>query len=107
MAWFDASVQSDVVRIGWESLDETGIVGYDIQRQAVDGEYETINSELILADNAGISAGSSYSYEDAGATNDLYRYRLLIVTAAGGVDAYGMSEVLVLGQRLYTPLIFD
>lgn len=107
MAWFEATVQPNSVSIGWESVNESNIVGYSIQRAADFGEIETVNSGLIAAINAGTLDGHIYTFEDTGVTNGGYRYRLVIFRADGGIEHYGRSTVLVLGQRLFTPLVFD
>ena len=67
----------------WESANEANIGGYNVLRQAPDGGFVAVNSELIFAEHAGAAAGSRYEFWDSDLSPGTYSYILELVRLDG------------------------
>ncbi len=75
--------EDNTVTITWETLNETTMLGFNVQRGATkDGEFANLNAELIAAATPGAITGNSYEYVDTTAeAGNTYYYRLQVLRA--------------------------
>ena len=80
--------------LAWTSVTEVDMVGFNILRQDGSNAPVQINSELIIAENAGQPNGAEYAYLDAGMSDDQqYTYLLEIVMADGRTETSVLDTV--------------
>ena len=61
------------------------MAGFNVLRQAGDGELTTLNSELLFAQNAGMNQGAAYSFIDTTAPEGVLIYVLEAVKLDGSM----------------------
>lgn len=106
LAGFQGRRQSGAVLLGWQTLQETGVAGFEIERATTStGPWKRVSQALVPA--RGDQAGATYSFNDLGApAGDLW-YRLVLVTEEGRRYGYGPLHVALQaerGARLYLPV---
>ncbi|MBP7961500.1 MAG: hypothetical protein KA003_05980 [Caldilineaceae bacterium] len=99
----DAS--SGVVTVGWQTVSETDIAGFNLSRTRGDGVTELVNSQLIPAQNSGQPTGSWYTVLDTQTSRGVtYTYTLQFIMADGRLTNHPLGSVFV-GYTLYLPLV--
>ena len=93
LAGFSATPAPDGIAVGWETVEELNIAGFNVLRQAGDGEFVILNSELLFAQNAGANQGAAYSFMDTAAPEGILTYVLQVVRLDGSVETLGEVEV--------------
>ncbi len=92
-----AHAEAGRVTVRWVTLAELGTVAYDLQRQAADGSWLTVNEHPIFAWNSPL--GATYSTADSGArARRDYVYQLVEELALGGSQLHGPFAVTVSGE---------
>lgn len=85
---FTATPGDQQIRLDWVTASEVGTIGFMIERQVGDGEYETISGLIVAAGNA--FNGAHYSFEDHDVESGTpYWYRLSVYAFNGGIDYFG------------------
>jgi len=96
LARFDATVDAGAVNLTWKTASETGNVGFEVQRQAVNGTSWT---NLGFVEGSGTtSEAQTYRFEDASLpfAADSLQYRLKQVDADGTTH---LSDPVVIARR--------
>ncbi len=103
-ASFDSEAQS--VNLTWTTMMETNIQGFNLYRsEGVNGARIKLNGELIQALNAGTPDGATYPLTDTAVeVGRSYNY-WLEVRHLDGTTYTLMSNEVMLGMKLYIPLI--
>lgn len=104
-----AEIRENGVRITWQSLSETDILGFNLWRSdTANGDFVRLNDQPILANLPGSASGFSYAYQDGSAlptTATWYKLEVLHLngssTVLGAVEAQAATPL----QRIFLPLI--
>lgn len=90
LASFDALPGDRMNELVWTTGDETNNIGFNIYRsQTLDGDYEKINSELIVS-KAGSGLGADYSFIDQDVRNrTTYWYTIEDIDFKGTATMHG------------------
>lgn len=84
------------VELEWNSVSETQIVGYNVQRKRGPGRWKQINPALVAAKNPGMLFGAVYNFKDAAVKpGKKYKYRIEIVYASGATRVSDVEKVRV------------
>ena len=94
LAGFGAAVQPEGVLVSWATANELDILGFNVLRQAAGGEFELVNEEFIFAQYAGSGNSAAYEFLDGGLPPGAYTYTLEVMHLDGGVERYGLVEVI-------------
>ncbi|MEM7534182.1 MAG: C25 family cysteine peptidase [Chloroflexota bacterium] len=84
------------VMVEWHTGSEIEILGFNLLRaEGGSDDFSQINAEMIFANNAGMSGGSSYAYEDIirESQTQQYQYKLEVVKLDGTSERYGLADV--------------
>jgi hypothetical protein len=82
------------VRISWETADESGILGFNVLRQAGEGETVQVNEGFIFA--AGAGGGATYEVLDEGVVSGAtYEYLLEVQLLDGTTVWHRLGAVSV------------
>ena len=79
----------------WETANEANIGGYNVLRQAPDGQFIAVNSELIFAEHAGAAGGASYEFRDNDLAPGTYTYILELVRLNGTKERMAPVSVTI------------
>lgn len=71
----------NTVTVTWDTLSEISAMGFNVQRSDTkNGEFVSVNTDLIPALNPGTLTGSEYTYTDTSvSTGNAYYYRVQLV----------------------------
>lgn len=112
MAELTAVAQEAGVMVRWRSESEVEMAAFNVLRsqRLVDGgwsDYQTVNAQMIVAQNSGLSAGAVYEYMDPEAQLDqIYRYALQVFRPDGSTERFGEVEIgFRSSHSLYLPII--
>ncbi|MDQ2752173.1 MAG: T9SS type A sorting domain-containing protein [Bacteroidota bacterium] len=81
IANFKAAVSGKNVNLSWQSLTETNVKGYRIERSSNGGTTYTPVALVVAKGNN--NAAINYAYNDNGVTDGNYLYRLVILDKSG------------------------
>ncbi len=105
LAEFEAFAAGDhAVMLRWETASEARVLGFNLYRQAAQGEVQ-VNDALIASKAPGTAAGASYEWLDASLPAGGHLYWLEIVDQAGGRTRHGPVSVILSESRLYLPIV--
>ena len=94
------------VLLRWQTLNESSILGFHIQRRTANGPWITLTPAFIPAEWSGSPQGSSYQWiDDEVISGRTYAYRLLVLTLDGRTTSFGPHAIIVPIHRLLTPWI--
>ena len=96
IANFKAAVSGKNVNLSWQSLTETNVKGYRIERSS-DGGNTYIPVGLVVAKGNNNSA-INYAYNDNGVTDGKYLYRLVIIDKSGTFKSSSSVAATISGQ---------
>jgi len=87
---FSAETQGDAVEVRWTTASEINHAGYNLQRATSEnGDYQQINSELILAQNESGLEQTDYIFRDFPPAPGTYFYRLEQIDMNGEHTRFG------------------
>jgi len=91
LAAFEATAQSNGVRLTWETASEIDNLGFNLYRADTQvGQLVKINANLIASQNLGSAVGAAYSFLDASAVpGATYYYWLEDIDASGVATKHG------------------
>jgi hypothetical protein len=92
LASFTAAATHDAIVLEWETASELDNLGFNLYRQAADGELLRLNAALIFSENAGGLVGAAYSWLDEVSESGSAQpgvYWLEAVDAQGRTTRYG------------------
>ncbi len=96
IADFKAAVSGNNVNLSWQSLTETNISSYRIERSSNAGVSYSALASVPAKGNS--SAATSYGYTDAVSSNGSYLYRVVVVNNDGTTKATGSIAAIISGQ---------
>ena len=108
VADFQAAYQfeSQSVNLTWTTVNETNIQGFNLYRsEGVNGARIKLNSELIQAVKPGTPDGATYPLTDGAVEVGHSYYYWLEVQRLNGTSFTIKSNEVMLGMRIYIPLI--
>jgi len=86
VAGLQVNAQGKDVTIVWQTANEAQILGFDVLRKSSPTEVKRVNPEMIAAENAGSSAGTTYSLTDRGLAPGVYTYVLRVIKLDGTME---------------------
>jgi hypothetical protein len=95
VAGLQANAQGKDVTIVWQTANEAQILGFDVLRKSSPTEVKQVNAEMIAAENAGSSAGTTYSLTDRGLAPGVYTYVLRVIKLDGTMEQLEAKIVTV------------
>ncbi len=96
IANFKAAVSGKTVGLTWQSLTETNVKGYRIERSSDGGNtYLPVGMVAAKGNN---NAAINYAYNDNGVTDGKYLYRLVILDRSGTFKSSSSVAATVSGQ---------
>ena len=106
---FRAVARPDGVALGWKTMSELDIFGFQLRRQPVTNEaaaasWTTLTATPILATYPGAPAGAAYEFVDTTANPGVsYRYDLQLIKLDGSIGSYRTIEATILLYRVHFP----
>lgn len=71
------------VQLYWETFSELDLVGFNLYRRQLSGDYARLNADLIPAQTGGLPEGNTYGYLDASALQgQTYEYKLEVIDSS-------------------------
>ncbi len=103
---FGATVEGHQVIIVWDTQTEVNTLGFDLERQSANGQFERVNPALIAARGLPSGKGGAYRLSDPSALPDMtYRYRLTELETNGNRRMLGEFTVKPMpGENMAEPL---
>ncbi|MBK6527951.1 MAG: T9SS type A sorting domain-containing protein [Crocinitomicaceae bacterium] len=89
---FSAILQQEIAFIKWETLSESGIAKFSLEKADVKGNFNSI----ALIDPSGNSHGSAYEFKDPEPYDGITYYRLAIIFEGGEIE---YSDVVSVNQK--------
>lgn len=85
LASFSAKLdKKNKVILTWDTGTELTILGFNIQRRTAKGQYQTVNAEMVPAQNTGEIIGNAYKLKDSKVKKGkVYFYQLELVSTQG------------------------
>ncbi len=96
IANFKAAVSGKNVGLTWQSLTETNVKGYRIERSSDGGTNYTPIALVSAKGNS--NAAINYGYNDNGLTDGKYLYRLVILDKSGTLKSSSSVAATISGQ---------
>ena len=96
IANFKAAVSGKTVGLTWQSLTETNVKGYRIERSSDGGTNYTPVAVVSAKGNS--NAAVNYGYNDNGLTDGKYLYRLVILDKSGTLKSSSSVAATISGQ---------
>jgi uncharacterized repeat protein (TIGR01451 family) len=90
-----ANAQGKDVTIVWQTANEAQILGFDVLRKSSPADVKRVNPEMIAAEHAGSSAGTTYSFTDRGLAPGVYTYVLRVIKLDGTMEQLEAKIVTV------------
>jgi hypothetical protein len=101
LADYNLASDSSLVRVQWETLDESNTLYFVLYRVA--GE-ESILLATVMAERSGQPVGFRYTYDDTGVAAEIwYDYRLEIFGGDGSTSMVELGGIYPGGSRLFLP----
>ncbi|MGD8791316.1 MAG: kelch repeat-containing protein [Anaerolineae bacterium] len=93
---FDATPGRRAIRLDWETASEIDNVGFNLYRQAAQGEPVRLNAALIPSQNPGSTTGATYTFlDDAAEPGVTYYYWLEDVDVYGWATLHGPVRAII------------
>jgi hypothetical protein len=86
---FSAILAGDIALIHWETLSESGIEKFSLEKADASGNY----SSIALVDPSGNSNGSTYDFKDLAPYDGITYYRLAIIFEDGDIEYSDVTSV--------------
>lgn len=94
LAGFTASAARSDVLLSWQTVSESGFVGFNLLRQGGGAAgLVTLNATLIAAQHAGQDRGAAYAFRDEGLQPGAYTYYLEVINLDGSPELLGTIEI--------------
>ncbi|MBM4432000.1 MAG: hypothetical protein FJ026_16875 [Chloroflexi bacterium] len=103
LASLRAEALPEGVRISWETADEASILGFNVQREAGDGERVEVNEAFLFAVGAG--EGAAYAVLDDGVVSGTTYEYLLEVQLLDGTTVWHVLEPVRVPWWRWLPVI--
>lgn len=96
IANFSASVSGKTVNLSWQSLTETNVSSYRIERSNNSGATYSAVASIAAKGNSNVAV--NYAYKDAVSVDGSYLYRITVVNNDGTSKATGSVAAIINGQ---------
>ncbi len=93
---FKAAVSGKNVNLSWQSLTETNVLKYRIERSSNGGA--TYSSIAIVSAKGNANAATNYGYTDNASVDGNYLYRVVIINKDGSAKTTNSVIALIKGQ---------
>jgi uncharacterized repeat protein (TIGR01451 family)/fimbrial isopeptide formation D2 family protein len=98
-------LESGVALLGWETVDESQIVAFNLYRFDDSGQRIQITTEPIEAKQSGQAIGATYVYTDQDIDDGfVYYYELELLFIDGGTSLLDMGAVEI-GGEIFLPIV--
>ena len=95
----------DAAHIGWQTVNESDLIGFFLYRSADGGAQERVHGEMIPAQKPGQSDGAAYSYTDRGVeAGKRYSYAVEFVGVDGALGRQAIGDLFT-GARIFLPTV--
>ncbi|MEM7535290.1 MAG: hypothetical protein AAF639_24145 [Chloroflexota bacterium] len=104
----DVAMTNDGVQLSWSTVDETELIGFHVMTiDAQSGEYMmlTDETEMIMAQQAGLSAGADYTHAINAQISGETHYVLALVMADGTQQMMDMGVPAQAMWTVYLPVL--
>jgi uncharacterized repeat protein (TIGR01451 family) len=87
--FLDPDGDGQVALVTWDTLEERGTIGFYLERQGADKQWQRINNDLLPGLVIAPTGGEYMLLDPAARSGELYRYRLIEQEADGNQRSYG------------------